>query len=60
MVFISKKLIIGEGSKPIFEREEIKNIFTQTNEITKHRTVLVVNIKRSGMFFIKNINFLSL
>nr|ABV58873.1 complementary sex determiner [Apis cerana] len=37
----------GEGSKPIFEREEIKNVFTQTNEITKHRTVLVVNIERS-------------
>nr|ABW36152.1 complementary sex determiner [Apis dorsata] len=36
----------GEGSKPIFEREEIKDIL-KTNEITKHRTVLVVNIKGS-------------
>nr|ABW36150.1 complementary sex determiner [Apis dorsata] len=34
----------GEGSKPIFEREEIKDVL-KTNEITEHRTVLVVNIK---------------
>nr|NP_001315416.1 calponin homology domain-containing protein DDB_G0272472-like [Apis cerana]ABV58880.1 complementary sex determiner [Apis cerana] len=37
----------GEGSKPIFEREEIKNVFTHTSEITEHGTVLVVNIERS-------------
>nr|ABW36158.1 complementary sex determiner [Apis dorsata] len=36
----------GEGSKPIFEREEIKDVL-KTNEITEHHTVLVVNIKRS-------------
>nr|ABW36167.1 complementary sex determiner [Apis dorsata] len=36
----------GEGSKPIFEREEIKDVL-KTNEITEHRTVLVVNIKGS-------------
>nr|ABV56231.1 feminizer [Apis cerana] len=37
----------GEGSKPIFEREEIKNVLTKTNEITEHRTVLAVNIEKS-------------
>nr|ABW36155.1 complementary sex determiner [Apis dorsata] len=37
----------GEGSKPIFEREEIKDVLSKTNEITEHRTVLVVNIKGS-------------
>nr|ABW36161.1 complementary sex determiner [Apis dorsata] len=36
----------GEGSKPIFEREEIKDVL-KTNEITKHHTVLVVNIEGS-------------
>nr|ABW36160.1 complementary sex determiner [Apis dorsata] len=37
----------GEGSKPIFEREEIKNVLSKTNESTEHRTVLVVNIEGS-------------
>nr|AAS86674.1 complementary sex determiner [Apis mellifera] len=38
----------GEGSKPIFEREEIKNVLTKINKIEEHDTVLVVNIKKSG------------
>nr|ABV58868.1 complementary sex determiner [Apis cerana] len=37
----------GEGSKPIFEREEIKNVFTQITENTEHDTVLVLNIEKS-------------
>ncbi|XP_061928989.1 female-specific protein transformer-like isoform X3 [Apis cerana] len=42
----------GEGSKPIFEREEIKNVLTKTNEITEHRTVLAVNIEKSELYLI--------
>nr|AGZ61866.1 complementary sex determiner [Apis mellifera] len=38
----------GEGSKPIFEREEIKNVLTKINKIKEHDTVLVVNIEKSG------------
>ena len=48
-----KYLIIGEGSKPLFEREEIKNVLTKINKIEEHDTVLVVNIKKSGIFFTK-------
>nr|AAS86652.1 complementary sex determiner [Apis mellifera] len=38
----------GEGSKPLFEREEIKNVLTKINKIEEHDTVLVVNIEKSG------------
>ena len=50
---LSNYLIIGEGSKPIFEREEIKNVLTKINKIKEHDTVLVVNIEKSGIFFTK-------
>ncbi|XP_078045403.1 feminizer [Augochlora pura] len=33
----------GEGSKPIFEREEIKGITTKAEEVEEHRTVVTVN-----------------
>ncbi|XP_076282154.1 uncharacterized protein LOC143209836 [Lasioglossum baleicum] len=33
----------GEGSKPIFEREEIKGVVTKTDEVEEHRTVVTVN-----------------
>ncbi|PBC25079.1 feminizer [Apis cerana cerana] len=44
---LSEKSESSDGSKPIFEREEIKNVLTKTNEITEHRTVLAVNIEKS-------------
>ncbi|XP_076660047.1 feminizer isoform X3 [Halictus rubicundus] len=33
----------GEGSKPIFEREEIKGVVTKTEEVEERRTVVTVN-----------------
>ncbi|XP_012244031.1 zinc finger CCCH domain-containing protein 5-like [Bombus impatiens] len=33
----------GEGSKSIFEREEIKSVTAKTEEIVEHRTVVAIN-----------------
>ncbi|XP_076653493.1 uncharacterized protein LOC143359450 isoform X2 [Halictus rubicundus] len=33
----------GEGSKPIFERKEIKGVITETEEVEEHRTVVTIN-----------------
>ncbi|XP_076681695.1 uncharacterized protein LOC143375926 [Andrena cerasifolii] len=37
----------GEGSKPIFDREEIKKAIGETNEVEEHRTVAAVNLENS-------------
>ncbi|XP_076627021.1 uncharacterized protein LOC143344647 isoform X2 [Colletes latitarsis] len=37
----------GEGSKPIFEREEIKGTTLETEEVEEHRTVVTVNTETS-------------
>ncbi|XP_076665592.1 uncharacterized protein LOC143367531 isoform X2 [Andrena cerasifolii] len=37
----------GEGSKPIFDREEIKRAISETEEVEEHRTVLTVNLENS-------------
>ncbi|XP_076670160.1 uncharacterized protein LOC143369720 isoform X2 [Andrena cerasifolii] len=37
----------GEGSKPIFDREEIKTAINETEEVEEHRTVLTVNLENS-------------
>ncbi|XP_076680306.1 uncharacterized protein LOC143375259 isoform X2 [Andrena cerasifolii] len=37
----------GEGSKPIFDREEIKRAITETEEVEEHRTVVTVNLENS-------------
>lgn len=39
---------IGEGSKPIFDREEIKKA-AQINEVEERRTVVAVDGEQSGM-----------
>ncbi|XP_029159685.1 uncharacterized protein LOC114931712 isoform X1 [Nylanderia fulva] len=38
----------GEGTKPIFDREEIKKAVTKTNEIEERRTVVAVDGEQSG------------
>ncbi|XP_076678644.1 uncharacterized protein LOC143374380 isoform X2 [Andrena cerasifolii] len=37
----------GEGSKPIFDREEIKRAIGETEEVEEHRIVLTVNLENS-------------
>ncbi|XP_076677776.1 uncharacterized protein LOC143373936 isoform X1 [Andrena cerasifolii] len=37
----------GEGSKPIFDREEIKREIGETEEVEEHRTVGTVNLENS-------------
>ncbi|XP_076668726.1 uncharacterized protein LOC143369119 isoform X2 [Andrena cerasifolii] len=37
----------GEGSKPIFDREEIKRATSETEEVEEHRTVVTVNLENS-------------
>ncbi|XP_076683580.1 uncharacterized protein LOC143376793 [Andrena cerasifolii] len=37
----------GEGSKPIFDREEIKGAIGVTEEVDEHRTVVTVNLENS-------------
>ncbi|XP_076676931.1 uncharacterized protein LOC143373490 isoform X2 [Andrena cerasifolii] len=37
----------GEGSKPIFDREEIKGAISETEEVEEHRTVVTVNLENS-------------
>ncbi|XP_076675783.1 uncharacterized protein LOC143372949 isoform X2 [Andrena cerasifolii] len=37
----------GEGSKPIFDREEIKRAIGETEEVEEHRTVVTVNLENS-------------
>ena len=47
-------LTAGEGSKPIFDREEIKRAIGETEEVEEHRSVVTVNLENSGMFIISN------
>ncbi|XP_076686642.1 uncharacterized protein LOC143378646 isoform X2 [Andrena cerasifolii] len=37
----------GEGSKPIFDREEIKRGISETEEVAEYRTVVTVNLENS-------------
>ncbi|XP_076667789.1 uncharacterized protein LOC143368690 [Andrena cerasifolii] len=37
----------GEGSKPIFDREEIKRTISETEEVEEHRIVVTVNLENS-------------
>ncbi|XP_076670800.1 uncharacterized protein LOC143370070 [Andrena cerasifolii] len=37
----------GEGSKPIFDRDEIKRAIGETGEVEEHRTVVTVNLENS-------------
>ncbi|XP_076684191.1 uncharacterized protein LOC143377106 isoform X2 [Andrena cerasifolii] len=37
----------GEGSKPIFDREEIKRAIGETEEVEEHRSVVTVNLENS-------------
>ncbi|XP_076664532.1 uncharacterized protein LOC143366929 isoform X2 [Andrena cerasifolii] len=37
----------GEGSKPIFDREEIRRARTETETVEEHRTVVTVNLENS-------------
>ncbi|XP_076673986.1 uncharacterized protein LOC143372047 isoform X2 [Andrena cerasifolii] len=37
----------GEGSKPIFDREEIKRAISETEEVEERRTVVTVNLENS-------------
>ncbi|XP_076687432.1 uncharacterized protein LOC143379025 isoform X2 [Andrena cerasifolii] len=37
----------GEGSKPIFDREEIKRVISETEVVEEHRTVVTVNLENS-------------
>ena len=45
-------LTVGEGSKPIFDREEIKRGIGETEEVEEYRTVVTVNLENLGMFII--------
>ncbi|XP_043254371.1 serine/threonine-protein kinase fray2-like [Colletes gigas] len=38
----------GEGSKPIFEREEIKGTTLDTEEVEEHRTIVSIKSETSG------------
>jgi len=44
---------IGEGCKPIFDREEIKNAIIKTDEVEERRTVIAID-KKQGMYCINN------
>ncbi|XP_076663109.1 uncharacterized protein LOC143366163 isoform X2 [Andrena cerasifolii] len=37
----------GEGSRPIFDREEIKRATSETEEVEEHRTVVTLNLENS-------------
>ncbi|XP_018302462.1 female-specific protein transformer [Mycetomoellerius zeteki] len=39
---------IGEGCKPIFDREELKKIINKTNEIEERRTVVAIDKEQSA------------
>lgn len=41
---------IGEGCKPIFDREEIKKA-AKINEVEERRTVVAVDGEQSGMHY---------
>ena len=42
-----KYKFIGEGSKPIFDREEIKRAISEKEEVEERRTVVTVNLENS-------------
>lgn len=44
---------IGEGRKPIFDREEIKKAVIKTNEVEERRTVVAIDKEQSGMYYKK-------
>jgi len=45
---------IGEGCKPIFDREEIKMAIVKTNEVEERHTVVTVDKDQSGMHYVNN------
>jgi len=45
---------IGEGCKPIFDREELKKVINKTNEIEERRTVVAIDKEQSGMYYTNN------
>lgn len=42
---------IGEGCKPIFDREEIKTALVKTNEVEEQRTVVAVDRNQPGIIY---------
>lgn len=45
---------IGEGCKPIFDREEIKTATIKTNKVEERRTVVAIDKEQSGMYYLNN------